>query len=103
MKLDWFLVFAAPLTWFVAHVGNWIVAPGSHDVRSVWPLALIDTVATIIVVGLLAASIVQLRRTARAEPRHFLLVAAVGVSALVFLLMVAMMLPTFVLPAGAEP
>jgi amino acid transporter len=103
VKLDWVLVFAAPITWFVAHVGNWMVAPGAHDVRSLWRLGLIDAVAAVVVVSALAASIVRLRANREDERRQFLLLGAVGVSALVLLLMIAMALPTLMLPAGAEP
>jgi hypothetical protein len=103
VKLDWVLVFIAPITWFVAHVGNWMVAPGAHDVRSLWRLGLIDGAAVAIVVIALAASIVRLRANRDGERRQFLLLAAIGVSALVILLMIAMALPTLLLPAGAEP
>jgi hypothetical protein len=112
MKRDaWLLAACAlgPVTFFILLVVAYGVTPGAHEDGRAWTLRLLHAAALVVVVGVLAIAVRELKLTAGdtsdtvVQRRRFLAIFGLAVSLLSLLLVIGMAIATLILRPGMEP
>lgn len=95
------VLVAAPLAWFVDLVAKWMIVPGAHEPGGERALYAITGGALVVAIAAAVVSGFEVRRV-RGHAR-FVAEAAVVLSIVSIVLIVATAVPTLILEPGDEP